>query len=124
MTRSINEVGLITVAAASTHVSGTLFSDWQNDPQLSGLNIHTNIQSITASATLTITIEEGAVRQVDNGVRTGVVVATGAALSASGVSILNSSSIQLGARWRVGATLSASVATSPVYSVGAYKILD
>ncbi len=116
----------------------TLATDWQYDAKLKGLIIITDMESVSGSANVTITLEAGKAgptpaSSAQSRLAAYTILAT-PAISASGLSILKvfpgASAVAnevandiLPSRWRVVASLSASAADFHEFTVDAYKIL-
>ncbi len=116
----------------------TLATDWQYDARLKGLILITDVDVVTASANMTITLEVGKAGPAPSSAQSReaayTVIAT-PAITTSGLSILKvfagASAVAnqvanepMPPRWRVVASLSASAADFHEFTVDAYKILD
>jgi hypothetical protein len=116
----------------------TLATDWQHDPRLKGLILITDVDTVSASADMTITLEVGKAgpppaSDAQSRLAAYTVIAT-PAITTSGLSILKvfpgASAVAnqvanepMPPRWRVVASLSASSTQAHDFKVDAYKIL-
>ena len=132
------EQRLLSTSTFAGSAAFTLATDWQYDARLKGLIIIADVDVVSASANMTITLEAGKAgptpaSSAQSREAAYTILAT-PAISASGVSILKvfpgASAVAnevandiLPSRWRVVASLSASTAAAHDFVVDAYKIL-
>jgi hypothetical protein len=131
------EQALLSSSTFGGSAGTTLATDWQYDARLEGLILITDVESIAASATLTITLEAGKTGAPGASAQARLpaytILAT-SALAASQIAIMKvfpgASAVPnevandiLPPRWRVVASLSASTADPHDFTVDAYKIL-
>ncbi len=133
------EQRLLNTSTFAGSATFTLATDWQYDARLKGLILITDVDVVSGSANMTITLEVGKAgpppaSDAQSRLAAYTVIAT-PAISASGLSILKvfpgASAVAnlvaneyMAPRWRVVASLSASAEDFHAFTVDAYKILE